>query len=124
METRECSKCSKVKPISEYYRRSQSSGGGYERFCKECRKTYYKREHRWRHLKERYSITKEEYEDRYKDQEGRCGICGTYKEVLCVDHCHSSGDVRGLLCSPCNRAIGQLGDTAESVRKALEYLEQ
>lgn len=124
METRECSKCSKVKPISEYYRRSQSSGGGHERFCKECKKTYYKREHRWRHLKERYDITREEYEDRYKDQEGRCGVCGTYKEVLCVDHCHSSGDIRGLLCSPCNRAIGQLGDTEESLMRAVEYLKQ
>lgn len=122
--TKVCSKCDTEKPITEYYKRSPAAGGGREAFCKDCKRVYYKREHRWRHLKERYNITKEEYEDRYAMQEGRCGICSTYAEVLCVDHDHKTGDVRGLLCSPCNRSLGQLGDDIESIKRTLEYLEQ
>lgn len=54
-------------------------------------------------------------------QEGRCASCG-HKRKLVVDHDHATGVVRGLICTPCNMAIGGLGDTPEGVRKALEYL--
>lgn len=73
-------------------------------------------------LKSRYGITLEEYEHLYEAQDGRCAICSKWCSVLCVDHCHDSKEVRGLLCSPCNRAIGQLGDTADSVQLAVDYL--
>jgi hypothetical protein len=43
---------------------------------------------------------------------------------FCVDHCHETKKVRGLLCSPCNRAIGQLGDTVQGVQRALTYLQR
>lgn len=61
----------------------------------------------------------------YDKQEGRCAICGKYRDVLSVDHEHGKKgieSVRGLLCKECNRAIGALGDTAEGVEKALNYL--
>lgn len=119
-----CSKCSRDLPLSEYYNRSRSAGGGLEAFCKTCKNTYYKREHRWRHLKERYGITEDAYKYLYDQQDGSCAICKTEKDVLCVDHDHSTGDIRGLLCSPCNRAIGLLGDTIEGIRAALNYLEK
>ncbi len=58
---------------------------------------------------------------------GRCAICGVPaaeadEGVLEVDHCHDTGVVRGLLCGPCNRGIGNLGDSPELLRKATDYL--
>jgi len=56
--------------------------------------------------------------------DGKCEICGNAEEGLCVDHCHETGQIRGVLCRRCNRAIGQLGDNLEAVRKAVAYLER
>ena len=57
----------------------------------------------------------------------KCAICsstdkGKGKQFFCVDHCHTTGKVRGLLCAPCNKALGQLGDTEEALQRALDYL--
>ncbi len=64
----------------------------------------------------------EEYEVMYADQEGKCTICHKHKERLAVDHCHSKGTVRGLLCRVCNTAIGMLKDDPVLVERALIYL--
>jgi len=42
-----------------------------------------------------------------EEQGGRCGICGSDREALVVDHDHQSGFVRGLLCNACNLAEGR-----------------
>lgn len=59
-------------------------------------------------------------------QGGVCAICrrnvphrGKY---MCVDHCHATGVIRGILCANCNRAIGLLEDNPEFIRGALRYL--
>jgi hypothetical protein len=65
------------------------------------------------------------YERLLPVQNGRCAICGmqeTDKRKLFVDHCHHSGEVRGLLCSTCNTGIGMLRDDANLAARALEYL--
>ena len=57
-------------------------------------------------------------------QRGVCAVCGEQPaRRLCVDHCHVTGKVRGLLCSPCNLAIGQLKDSPARLRKAAAYVE-
>jgi hypothetical protein len=82
--------------------------------------------------KRRYGISHEQYEALYEKQGGLCAICRraheeSFRGRLRVDHDHSSGAVRGLLCDRCNVCIGQMGDTAEAVRAfllaALPYLE-
>ena len=85
-----------------------------------------------KHLKRKYGISVEEYERRLSEQNGRCKICNrTPEEVqdktawrLAVDHCHTTGKVRGLLCRPCNTAIGQLQESADIIQKALEYVKE
>lgn len=70
-----------------------------------------------------YGISEQEYEAIYKSQGGRCAICqrATGKSrALAVDHNHTDGEIRGCLCSPCNRMIG-VYDTFALVR-AIEYL--
>ena len=71
----------------------------------------------------------EHYEQLLDSQDGKCAICDRPpdasntrgKGVLFVDHCHDSGDVRGLLCNDCNLIIGH-GATPERLRRALAYL--
>jgi Recombination endonuclease VII len=75
-------------------------------------------------LRNRYGITLQEWLAMVNAVDGKCEICGDAEEVLCVDHCHETGQIRGVLCRRCNRAIGQLGDSLEAVRKAVAYLER
>lgn len=75
---------------------------------------------RIKELEKKYGLTIEQYEDMVEAQEGRCGICNGKPKVLHVDHCHSTGEVRGLLCFKCNAGIGLLGE--ENIDSALKYL--
>jgi len=80
-------------------------------------------------LRSRFGITLEDYERMYEEQGGVCAICGGRESDssgryinLTVDHCHGSGDVRGLLCNLCNRGIGMFGDDPDIMRRAAEYV--
>lgn len=80
-----------------------------------------------KHLK-KYGITIEDYHEMFKKQEGRCRICKKHqseeKVALSVDHCHTTGKVRGLLCMGCNTAIGSFKDNLELLTAAIEYLKE
>lgn len=82
--------------------------------------------HRRKNLRESYGITLEDYDALLKDQAGRC-ICGTTKpgprvRHFHVDHDHSDGSIRGLLCQDCNMAIGILSDDPERLELLAAYL--
>lgn len=94
------------------------------------------KEYSWKnHLKKKYNITPELYDKMLKNQNGLCLICqkpetfiepkGTSNELrrLCVDHDHKTGKIRGLLCSRCNKSIGQMEDSPSLLRIAAKYLE-
>jgi hypothetical protein len=68
-----------------------------------------------------YGIEFADYERMLDEQDGHCAICPS-TEDLHVDHCHSTGVVRGLLCGPCNRGIGLLRDDTERLLAAARYL--
>lgn len=70
-------------------------------------------------------MTYSEFEQRVKDVEGCCELCGDKQDLsLHVDHCHNSSEYRGLLCGPCNKGLGQFRDNVEVMRKAITYLER
>jgi hypothetical protein len=73
-------------------------------------------------LKNKYGITVEDYEDMYAEQDGCCSICDRHYPVLCIDHCHTTGAVRGLLCSECNKALWFLHDDINIFQRAIDYL--
>jgi hypothetical protein len=83
-------------------------------------------------LQRNYNISLEHYEQMLKAQDGKCAIClreessrhNLSKEIkeLSVDHCHTTGKVRGLLCTNCNFGIGKFEDCPELLQKAIEYL--
>ena len=85
-----------------------------------------------RKLKERYDITPEQYTELQIIQGDCCAICGNEEtarhdrsneiQKLAVDHSHSTGKVRGLLCQDCNRGLGKFHDDVNRLGKAIEYL--
>lgn len=75
-----------------------------------------------------YGLLPGEYERLYRIQGGKCAILhcparGTGRKRLAVDHCHTTGRVRGLLCSTHNRLLGAMGDNPTVFRSMAEYLE-
>lgn len=79
-------------------------------------------------LKKKFNILEEDYLSILKLQNYSCEICGKNEKEfvrrLAVDHCHSTGKIRGLLCHNCNTGLGKLGDSIESLTKALNYLKE
>lgn len=76
----------------------------------------------------KYKITAEGYDALLAKQGGVCAICGagepgTSHGFWHVDHCHSAGHVRGLLCSTCDTGLGSFRDQPAVLRRAAEYLE-
>lgn len=78
----------------------------------EARKDYYVAYERNRQYQKAYGIDIAEYDKMLASQDGKCKLCKTQdpkthgNKYFAVDHCHKSGKVRGLLCSPCNIALG------------------
>ncbi|MCC7389392.1 MAG: endonuclease VII domain-containing protein [Phycisphaerales bacterium] len=80
-------------------------------------------------LRAKYRITPEQYEAWAILQDGRCAICRQLppvtpqRTVLVVDHCHTTGKPRGLLCYRCNASLGMVGESLNVLRNMVRYLE-
>lgn len=100
-------------------------------YQKEYRKALGSQEYRrnlW--LRSSYGLSVEDYNLMLESQDGRCLICKRTGEEsrsrsgrLAVDHNHATNDVRGLLCTNCNKALGQFQDSIEILLAAAAYLE-
>lgn len=72
-----------------------------------------------------YGVTPEMFQDMLSSQSFECPIC---KRALLgdkdtnIDHCHTTGKVRGLLCDDCNLGLGKFHDDVTALRNAAEYL--
>lgn len=74
-------------------------------------------------LKKDFGLTEKDYDNLFEKQNGRCAICmKTSERRLDVDHCHTTGKIRGLLCNQCNQALGLLKDDPLIIKAALEYV--
>lgn len=77
-------------------------------------------------LKYRYGISEEDYNEKHRSQNERCAICNRpqseFNERFSVDHCHSTNQIRGLLCPRCNFGIGYFMDDGNLLLKAYGYL--
>jgi predicted nucleic acid-binding Zn-ribbon protein len=111
---------------------------------KRCRKHASEYHYKWRKRKgqtetrkqmnrrfiREYGITLEQYEEILTIQGGKCAICGrsepgkseSKQAFFCVDHCHETGKVRGVICRRCNIGIGHLMDSVDLLSKAIFYL--
>jgi hypothetical protein len=85
-------------------------------------------------LRLRFNLTLEEYNSMLESQGGVCKICKMSEttrknnsdevRMLCVDHDHNTGQVRGLLCNNCNRALGHYEATKPRAQEFEKYLEE
>lgn len=136
-----CKTCDTTKPLSEF----GLQRGKPRHICKECRKLESKKWYeenkdrkkelskQYKHIKKdkdlqsTYGISLEDYNKMLAKQNCSCKICGvsqeSLKRALCVDHCHTTGKVRGLLCDTCNRSLGLLKDSVDILKRAIKYLE-
>ncbi|MBL0320503.1 MAG: endonuclease VII domain-containing protein [Alphaproteobacteria bacterium] len=77
-------------------------------------------------IERKYGLTQEQHIEKIKEQDNSCAICGKKDEgrVLCVDHDHKTGKVRGLLCTNCNVGLGNLKDSIQILQAAIGYLKR
>ena len=136
-----CSKCRKQLPATAFSMVGSGKRAGHlVAQCKLCRvetqkqykrsdPTIYDRVEWPAKLKRQYNITVDDYEHMLAMQNGGCAICGactpgSRTKRFHVDHCHSTGRVRGLLCHLCNRMLGLSRDDTSILRAAAAYLER
>jgi Recombination endonuclease VII len=76
-------------------------------------------------LSRTYGLSREEYRRLLHEQNGVCAVCKLpSRRTLCVDHCHATREVRGLLCDKCNTALGLFGDDSKRMRAAAAYVDR
>lgn len=146
--TKKCSKCQESKPLGDFCKYHLSKDG-HNSVCKACVKAYtqeniekvrkYKNDYyyanrekciekdRKNYLKRKYNVTVEWFEEQLDRQNGKCMICGTTEgggksSTLHVDHNHETGQIRGLLCQPCNTGLGLFKENTELLEKAIHYV--
>ena len=134
---KKCSGCKRTKSVAQFHKCSRNPDGLRYR-CKVCvnriDREYYGSSQKRRFsrfaiwIKRKHGITGEQYKATLKLQNGVCDICGKVNpnksRRLAVDHCHKTGQFRGLLCGKCNIGISQFNDNSELLRKAILYVEK
>lgn len=145
-ENKTCSKCHQTKPVSEFYSDSRKPGR-FRQPCKLCQRgqetdRYYNKggkeiDHKkylkfkqkpnalkTQRLKQEYKLTLEQYNQMYSDQNGCCFICKNpvdYNKIQ-VDHNHTTGQVRKLLCPKCNTFVGHVENRGYLLPVILDYI--
>lgn len=117
LESRICKTCKTEQNIENF----TSKNSKYSK--KECQKC---------HNLRKYNINYKEYLEFLNKQNGLCAICKRKELImnvsnkisdLAVDHCHKTGNIRGLLCNRCNISLGGFDDNIEYLKNAIKYLE-
>lgn len=131
---KKCTVCKQNKKLSSFGKHIRCKDG-IRTQCKECHKTYQNKYSKSRpekireqHYRREFGITTEDYNRMLKEQNNQCMICkrsDNHKRNrhFHVDHCHSTGKVRGLLCQKCNMGLGMFDDNLELIKTAVSYLE-
>lgn len=143
-ELKRCKRCNADKPLTDFYKRENGKLHNTCRFCK-CKanraryhgetrdkilaqnRAYGKQPHvrerrRDQFFQRKYALSLADLKSASAAQNHRCKICNEIGQLV-VDHDHTTGKVRGLLCHPCNKGLGFFGDDLHVVKAAGVYLE-
>lgn len=148
---KDCSSCKQTKTLNNFTK-DKTTKFGYKTICKICKANDEKNRRKNPKYKERIKIYKSaqinrtrdknsslkrifgidlnEYNKMLKNQNNKCAICKKEDKAdkrqysLVVDHCHSTGKVRGLLCGNCNFGIGNFKDNCDNLNNAIQYLKE
>ena len=139
---KQCIKCNETKDLSNFsFRNFKLKDGSIKSrpypYCKPCRvklngesfrkmgKKRCKTTQKDYKLRSKYDITLSDFHKQMEFQNNVCAICkGQFESErkTHVDHCHSTGKIRGILCSACNHALGMFKDNVETMQTALDYI--
>ncbi len=143
---RKCQKCKELKLLNEFFYRTkkrllrssyckncfQDINVAYKKKnpekikvikCKEYAKN--KRKYLEAHYIKRYGIDHDQYDEMCAKQNNLCVICQIpHLKKLVIDHCHSTGKVRDLLCTNCNRMVGDSKENINTLLNAIEYIKK
>lgn len=135
---RKCAVCKQYK-LRKYYYNCSAKLDGISYRCKYCddlaRAMWAKNNpekaresSKFRSIKNRFGLTKEQYNKMLVKQNYKCKICltdnpKTYNNIsFCIDHCHKTNKVRSLLCSRCNRCLGFLKEDIQLLKNMIQYI--
>lgn len=110
--TKRCTQCGRERSLSDFSPHT-SKPDGLQSNCKLCRRLY--------RLQQRGARVTLNHLELLSDV-AACEICGRQTDNLHLDHCHSTGNFRGFLCSPCNRGLGDFRDDPAVLERAIAYL--
>ena len=123
-DTMVCRACGVEKPYTEeFFRKQPTMTYKLTYHCKTCLQVI----GRSTHARLNFGLTLEEADAK---RSLPCEICGTFRKgktpgtTMHIDHCHSTGKIRGTLCGHCNHALGNMKDNPERLRAAADYLEK
>ena len=126
-ETFRCPACGRHKP-DEDFPRNRANRSKRATYCKPCHNEISRRNREKHHgsgrqfqLRRRYGLDSVEVEWLILRQDGVCAVCRKARAAH-VDHDHTTGIVRGVLCFKCNRGLGVFEDDLALLRKAQGYL--
>lgn len=149
--TRVCKKCGVEKPV-DAFKKVKDCKHGRSRLCKECHtkevlayqkvarttpqfkaarrawreknKDKIKHQAKEANVMRKYGVDLGEYTRLLSLQDGKCGICGSIisGRNATLDHCHTTGRLRGFLCGKCNSGLGMFNDRCDLLIKAVTYL--
>jgi hypothetical protein len=134
----ECKACNNAAKLERYRKDPQRTIDRVTQWRRDNPERFaeYQREYRARperkvadragHLKRKFGLSLEQYDEMLASQHGGCAICGDAPEAnvsLHIDHDHDSGAVRGLLCFSCNGGLGQFKEEPDLIRAAAAYLD-
>ena len=116
-----CSRCGETKELSCFSKRS-SRPSGVQSKCKDCerevRRQYWKPHEK---IRRELNISDDLFEELMKVT--HCQTCGNHiTGKKCIDHCHTTKEVRGILCHNCNTALGLIKDNKQTLQNMLDYL--
>lgn len=137
--TKVCTRCKQPRPVARFHLRNKR-GTTLRAWCKDCTAREMPRKKARtifpgcskaspveQHLFYAYGLRLHQYDEMLQRQAGACGICRELPasgKKLFVDHDHSTGRIRGLLCDLCNRGIGMLKEREEVFLSAISYLKK
>lgn len=140
VQTHHCTICKERKPLSAFPIRKTHRPGKPVSQCTSCKVKLNKKRRienresvlaieRRSRLKTTYGITPDQYDSMLKAQNSCCAICSAKKpggrtKLFFIDHCHTTGKVRGLLCMRCNTGLGLFLDNPKFLSSAINYLKE
>ena len=127
---KKCPKCREEKAGHEFTT-STFTKCGLQSWCKECNRIMERARHESRKsynrddlLRSEYGVSLDEYNEILTEQNGVCWICQKATTKMCLDHCHETGEIRGILCNKCNIGLGHFQDDIALLERALEYMKK